>query len=161
MKLRMVAVVALLVLLSVGTNCNRLDKGLEAEKSYSRYAMEYHREHPETRKGDARLELWSTADYVAKSVQEHDSGGSWAKWSDQIPYLAEAIKKFNGHPFCVIESPSQTVVLAFYVDSNLSSRTCTAAAVPPNAIAGIESGDMDSLESHKCMAYVLRRPIKR
>ena len=75
-----------------------LTRGLEEEKSYTRHAMEFHRTHPDKRKGDQVLEVWSDADYIARSVAEHNSTGQWVAWSDRLPYLPENLKKREGRP---------------------------------------------------------------
>lgn len=46
--------------------------------------MEYHRQHSEERRGDAVLEVWSTADYIAQSVIEQHLVGDWAKMTDKL-----------------------------------------------------------------------------
>lgn len=69
------------------TGCGRFDesltRGLEEEKSYTRHAMEYHREHPDKRRGDSVLDTWSEADYIALAVTKQKSKGEWATPSDQ------------------------------------------------------------------------------
>src|ERR1700674_4653299 len=73
------------------TGCKRFDgsltRGLEEEKSYTRHAMEYHRDHPDDRRGDTVLDTWSTADYIALDVAKQKLKGDWAKPSDQLAFL--------------------------------------------------------------------------
>ena len=74
-----------------------LNRGLEEEKSYTRHAMEYHREHPDQRRGDTVLEVWSKADNIAQSVKKESIAGSWARFSDQFQFLPERLLAKNRH----------------------------------------------------------------
>src|ERR1700732_4660842 len=90
-----------------------LTRGLEEEESYTRHAMEYHRTHPDKRRGDQVLEVWSDADYIAQSVVQHNSPNQWATWSDKLSYLPETLRTRDGRPYCVINAPPDTIVLWF------------------------------------------------
>ncbi len=63
-------IAATLCLVMQVCDSSSLNKGLEeVMKSYTRHAMEYHRDHPDKRNGDRVLEVQVTADYVAQAVE--------------------------------------------------------------------------------------------
>jgi len=132
-----------------------LDKGLEEEKSYTRHAMEYHREHPDQQRvGTDVLETWSKADYIAQAVEKESIAGTWARFSDQLQFLPEGLKRQNGKPFCVVQFPAMIVVLWPPLQP---FDNCTIYLVPaPHDIAEIKSGDMDFSGKSDSWVYVLK-----
>ena len=131
-----------------------LTRGLEEEESYTRRAMEYHREHPDKRKGDLVLEVWSEADYIAQAVEQQGPAGEWAMWSDKLGYLPEKLRTRNGRPFCVIESPPETIVI-WYLSAPPTN--CDQASSGDAALAGVRSGDLEFSGRQDDWVYVLRR----
>ncbi len=129
-----------------------MNQGLEEEKSYTRHAMEYHRQHPDERRGDKVLEEWSTADYVAQAVAGQRISGNWARFSDQLEFLRPEIRNnASGHPFCVIQTSDRIVVVDYL------------SGVPPSCTptqifdtARIKSGDMEFSGRTDYWVYVLR-----
>jgi hypothetical protein len=131
-----------------------LNRGLEEEKSYTRHAMEYHREHPDQRRGDTVLEVWSKADYTAQSVEKESIAGSWARFSDQLQFLPETLKRENGKPFCVIQFPVMLLVLW---PPSQPFDSCTIYLAPaPHDVAEIKSGDMAFSGRTDSWVYVLK-----
>jgi hypothetical protein len=128
-----------------------LTRGLEEEKSYTRHAMEYHRTHQDQRKGDEVLEVWSDADYIAQLVANQNSAGQWGEWSDNLPYLPENLRKRDGRPYCVIESPPDTIVIWFL---SPAPPKCDVAlgSVPPN----LRSGDLEFSGREDYWVYLSR-----
>ena len=141
------------------TSCVRfnesLTRGLEEEKSYTRHAMEYHREHPGERRGDRVLETWSAADYIALSVAKQKLDGEWAKPSDELAFLQPALKMDSaGRPYCVIQEVEAIIVLDFF---HASSPDCTLDFAKRLAIYKIHSGDMEFSGRTDYWVYVLKR----
>jgi hypothetical protein len=102
--------------------------------------MEYHREHPDQRRGDTVLETWSKADYIAQSVSNEKITGSWAQFSDQLQFLPDSLKRENGKPFCVIQFPAMVLVLWPLAQP---FQKCTIYMAPaPHDVGEIKSGDM-------------------
>ena len=131
-----------------------LNRGLEEEKSYTRHAMEYHREHPDQRRGDTVLEVWSKADYIAQSVKKEGLAGSWARFSDQLQFLPENLKGANGKAFCVIQFPAMIVVLWPPLQP---FDNCTIYLAPaPHDVAEIKSGEMRFSGRTDSWVYVLK-----
>ena len=130
-----------------------LTRGLEEEKSYSRHAMEYHRQHPDKRKGDAVLEVWSDADYIAQAVAKINPAGRWAAWSDKLSYLPDSLRNRNGHPYCVIDSPTDTIVL-WFVSS--ASATCNVNSADDAPLSNIQSGNLEFSGRSDYWIYILR-----
>lgn len=138
--------------------CDRIDssmnKGLEEEKSYTRHAMEYHRLHPESRRGDQVLETWSTADYIAQVVASQRISGTWARFSDQLDFLRPEIRiDASGRPFCVVQTSGGIVVVDYLSDV---PATCTLQSTETLDTARIKSGDMEFSERTDHWVYVLR-----
>jgi hypothetical protein len=134
---------------------NSLNTALEEEKSYSRHAMEYHRQHPEKRRGDLPLDVWSTADYIAQSVVEQHSRGDWATMSDQLAFLPDRLKRMSGNPFCVIQR-SDTIEVVWYFSLSGSEKCSLESKFNAN-LSGIASGDMQFSGRTDYWIYVLRR----
>jgi hypothetical protein len=134
-----------------------LTTGLEEEKSYTRHAMEYHRTHPDKRKGDVVLEVWSDADYIAQYVAQQNSPNRWAAWSDNLSYLPERLKDHGGHPYCVVESPPETIVLWFLSAPPANCNVISATSAP---LSSIQSGDLEFSGREDYWIYVLRRAQK-
>jgi hypothetical protein len=130
-----------------------LTTGLEEEKSYSRHAMEYHRQHPDKRKGDAVLEVWSDADYIAQAVAKINPAGHWAAWSDELSYLPDNLRNRNGRPYCVIDSPPDTIVL-WFVSS--ASATCNVNSADDVPLSNIQSGNLEFSGRSDYWIYILR-----
>jgi hypothetical protein len=102
--------------------------------------MEYHRDHPDQRKGDRVLETWSTADYIAQTVEERKISHDWAEFSDHLPFIRQSIQNdMSGKPFCVVQKNSNVIVIDY-----LQSRPglCTLDAVQGIDFSRIQSGDM-------------------
>ena len=131
-----------------------LTRGLEEEKAYTRHAMEYHREHPDKRRGDSVLDTWSAADYVALAVARQKLKGDWATPSDQLPFLPADVKfDLEGRPFCVIQRAEAVIVLRFL------SRTgggCTLGTAKQIDISNINSGDMEFSRRTDYWIYVVK-----
>lgn len=149
---------SLFVLVAV-TACKRMEdsltRGLEEEKSYSRHAMEYHRDHPDERRGDNVLETWSQADYIAVNTTKQKLSGEWAKPSIQLQFLpAELRSDSSGRPFCVIQTAEAVIVLHFLDKIN---NECTIETAKHLDVSGIQSGDMFAGRTDYWI-YVLRRP---
>lgn len=147
-------VLALVILSGCQKIEKSLTKGLEEEKSYTRHAMEYHREHPDKRRGDSVLDTWSAADYIALNVAKQNLPGEWAKTSDQMPLLPTDLRSdVRGRPFCVIQR-SQTIVVLRFLDK--ATIDCTLDAVKQLDISKIDSGDMEFSGRTDYWVYVLR-----
>jgi hypothetical protein len=131
-----------------------INKGLEEEKSYSRHAMEYHRAHPNKRKGDRVVETWSTADYIAQAVRSQKISGDWADFSDQLGFLRPDIKSDpSGRPSCVVQRGPNVLVIDFL---SATSGPCTVESTQRIETARIESGDMEFSGRSDYWVYVLR-----
>jgi hypothetical protein len=152
---------AVLALLSavIGTSfgCSRLerslDTGLEEEKSYTRHAMEYHRQHPEKRQGDEVLEVWSAADYIAQSVIKQHRVGNWATMSDQLAFLPDRLKHMNGKAFCIIQKGDLIEVVWYFS----GAEKCSLQSQFNANLTQIASGDMEFSGRTAYWIYVLRR----
>lgn len=134
----------LLVVLAF-TSCERFDKslarGLEEEKSYTRHAMEYQRQHPEKRHGHTVLDTWSAADYIAVDVAKQKVPGEWAKPSDQLSFLPARLKTdVEGVPFCVAQRLDAIIVIPVL---DKKSFECTLQSVKRLDVSQIHSGDME------------------
>jgi hypothetical protein len=131
-----------------------INRGLEEEMSYSRHAMEYHRQHPEKRSDDRVLETWSTADYVAQAVATARISGNWAQFSDQLDFLRPEIQRNAwGHAFCVLQQSGTIIVLSYLTQS---PSTCTLQSAQGLNLAVIHSGDMEFPGRSDFWVYVLR-----
>ena len=160
MSLRVIPIVLCLLLVM---GCDRfksdLTRSLEEEKSYSRVAMEYHRLHPEKRKGDIVLETWSTADYIAQAVARQNIPGEWAARSDRLPFLDQILRyDWKGRSFCVIQKWNTVIVLCY---PHEGGRSCYIDAVSKTELNGIVSGDMRFSGRSDVWIYVLRLPPKQ
>jgi len=138
--------------------CDRIDssmnRGLEEEKSYTRHAMEYHRQHPEKRRGDEVLETWSTADYVAQAVASKRISGDWARFSDQLQFLRSEIRRnTSGRPFCVVQTSDSIVEVDYLLNVPTS---CTQQSTEALDTARIKSGDMEFSGQSNYWICVLR-----
>jgi|ERR1700686_1191987 len=138
--------------------CDAVDssitRGLEEEKSYTRHAMEYHREHPNERKGDRVLETWSTADYIALAVRSQKSSGDWARPSDQLGFLRLDIRADSwGHPFCVVQRGGNILVIDYLAPG---PARCTLESTQNIDSTHIDSGDMVFSGRSDYWVYVLR-----
>jgi hypothetical protein len=100
--------------------------------------MEYHRTHPESRSGDAVLEVWSTADYIAQLVAKQQFQGAWASRSDQLSFVPDNLKRSHGQPFCVIRRPS-VVSIIWYLSAD---EKCGLDALLETHPEEIRSGEM-------------------
>jgi hypothetical protein len=139
-------------------SCDKMDssinRGLEEEKSYSRHAMEYHRQHPDKRRGDRVLETWSTTDYVAQAVAANKTPGDWARFSDQMDFLKPTIKTDpSGRAFCVVQHSGSIVVLSYVTDP---PSTCTLQSILGLDTSRIQTGDMEFSGRTDFWVYVLR-----
>jgi hypothetical protein len=143
------------------TGCKRFDKsltrGLEEEKSYTRHAMEYHRGHPDQRRGDGVLDAWSAVDYIALDVASHKLTSEWAKPTDQLAFLPTDLKlDSGGRPFCVIQRAEAIIVLRFLDKTAMDCAMDTAKRLD---ISNIQSGDMEFSGRTDYWIYVLKRPV--
>ncbi len=143
------------------TACKRaedsLTRGLEEEKSYSRHAMEYHREHPDKRRGDNVLETWSQADYIALNITRQKLKSEWAKSSDQLPFLpAELRLDSSGRPLCVIQTGEAVIVLRFMDKTNSECSIDTAKSLD---VSKVQSGDMVFSGRADFWIYVLKGTV--
>jgi hypothetical protein len=141
------------------TGCEKaeqsLTRGLEEEKSYTRRAMEYHREHPERRRGDTVFDTWSTADYIAVDVAKQNLPGQWAKDSDQLFFLPAFLRVDPaGRPFCVVQRPDVIIVLRFL---DKKAMDCTVDGTRQIDVSNIRSGDMEFSGRTDFWVYVLKR----
>lgn len=145
-------------ILALGS-CSRLERSvtrnLELEKSYTRRAMEYHREHPERRRGDEVLETWSTADYIAVALEQQKLPGEWARQSTELPFLEDRLKNDSaGRPFCVIQTAGRIIVLRVLGSTPF---VCRLEATNELEISSIRSGDMQFSGRTDFWTYVLDR----
>jgi hypothetical protein len=153
------AVFALLSVVVIGSSfgCsqleNSLNTALEEEKSYSRHAMEYHRQHPEKRQGDSVLEVWSTADYIAQSIIEQHRAGDWATMSEQLAFLPDRLKRMNGKPFCIIQKGDIIEVVWYFS----GAEKCSLQSQFNANLSHLASGDMEFSGRKDYWIYVLRR----
>jgi hypothetical protein len=116
--------------------------------------MEYHRQHPEKRRGNRVLETWSTADYVARGVASAKLPGNWARFSDQLDFLQPTIQKnSSGYPFCVTQQADSLVVLEYL---RQPPPTCTVQSGQGIATSRIQSGDLEFSGRTDFWVYVLR-----
>lgn len=143
------------------TGCKKFDesltRGLEEEKSYTRHAMEYHREHPDKRRGDSVLDAWSAADYIALDVAKQKLKGEWAKPSDQLAFLPTNLKLDSaGRPFCVIQRGEAIIVLRFL---DKTAMDCTLDTAKQLDISNIHTGDMEFSGRTAYWIYVLKLPV--
>jgi hypothetical protein len=151
-------VISVLFIALAMTGCDRFNdsliKGLEEEKSYTRHAMEYHREHPDQRRGDKVLEIWSKADYLAQSVAKQPVTENSARFSDRIQFLPDNLKQENGKPFCVIQFPGTVLVLW---PPLRPFDSCTLSLAPtPRDVSQIKSGDLQFSGKTDAWVYVLK-----
>lgn len=142
------------------TGCERfngsLTRGLDEEKSYTRHAMEYRREHPDKRHGDSILDAWSEADYITLDVAKQKLDGEWAKQSDQLAFLPTDLKfDSSGRPFCVIQRGEVVIVLRFLDKTPLD---CTLDTAKQLDISKIHSGDLEFSGRTDFWIYALKRP---
>ncbi len=149
----------LLLALLAPIGCKRLNesltKGLEEEKSYTRHAMEYHRGHPDERRGDNVLDTWSTADYIALSVAKQKLVGEWARPSDQLSFLPASLRLDSGaRPFCVIQMGEDIIVLRFL---NKTTGECTIDIIGSLDTSKIHSGDMEFSGRADYWTYIFRQ----
>lgn len=143
-------------LLIVLPSCERVDQhlteGLEEEKSYTRKAMEYHRQHPDQRREDKVLEAWSAADYVATEVAKQQFGER-VKRSDQLFFLPTNLRlDSSGNPFCVIRKAGVVIVLRFL---EKSAKECRPDIEEQVDISSIRSGEMAFSGRKDFWIYVL------
>jgi len=142
------------------TGCERfnesLTRGLEVDKSYTRSAMEYRREHPDTRRGNSVLDAWSEADYIALDVARQKLNGEWEKPSDQLAFLPTELKlDSRGKPFCVIQRGQVIIVLRILDRTTLDCAMDTSEHLD---ISKIHSGDLEFSGRTDYWIYVLKRP---
>jgi hypothetical protein len=142
----------LLAIVGVSAFNASLTKGLEEEKSYTRHAMKFHRTHPDQRKGDNVLEVWSDSDYIAHLAAQQNTANPWAAWSDSLTFLPEKIRKRDGRPYCVIESPPDTTVIWFLSPASLKCNV-TGGFAP---ISNIRSGDLEFSGRQDYWIYLLK-----
>lgn len=147
------------VSLSTAQGCTHFKKNLtqelEAEKSFTRYAMEHHRQHPNQRNGDDVLETWSTADYIAVATAQQKLPSNWASPSDRLPFLQNELRlDSSDRPFCVILNAGNIVVLRLLAETPLDCRLNAAEQIN---ISRIRSGDMDFSGRSDFWVYVLRQ----
>ena len=138
--------------------CDRIDssmnKGLEEEKSYTRHAMEHHRLHPESRRGDKVLETWSTADHIAQAVASQRASGTWARFSDQLDFLRPEIRiDASGRPFCVVQANGGIIVVDYLL---AVPANCTLQSAEALETSRIKSGDMEFSGRSDYWVYVLK-----
>jgi hypothetical protein len=132
-----------------------LNRGLEEEKSYTRHAMEYNRQHPEKRPGDAVLETWSTADYIAQAAVDQKSPGDWAHSTDQLLFLQSSLQKdLAGRPFCIVRRGGEIVVIRYVAETQTPG--CTLQSTGNADTAKIRSGDMEFSGPADYWTYSLR-----
>lgn len=149
---------ALLLVFVAGCSQHKksLAKGLEEEKSYTRHAMEYQREHANHRRGDEVLETWSTMDYVAVAVARQKQPGEWAIPSNELPFLDQKLQRDSaGRPFCVIQVVSRVIVLRYLPNK---PSVCTLDGTREIEASRVRSGDMEFSGRTDYWIYVLERP---
>jgi hypothetical protein len=134
-----------------------LTRGLEEEKSYTRHSMEYHREHPDKRRGDIVLDTWSAADYIALDTAKQKLTDEWAKPSDQLAFLPTDLKLDPaGRAFCVVQRDETIIVLRFLDKTGLD---CTLDTAKQLDISKMHSGDMEFSGRTDYWVYVLKQPV--
>jgi len=132
-----------------------LVKGLEAKKSYTRYAMETYRKDPRIFQEDKRvLEVWSRADHVALVAARipGDKGGSTASLSLKYPTIPNNI---DGRPFCLFQHGGVIVVFASMAGQPAN---CSSELLNTPDIDRIHSGDLAFSGRRDYWIYVLRLP---
>jgi hypothetical protein len=119
-----------------------LNRELEEEKSCTRHAMEYHRQHPENRPGDAVLQAWSTAGYIAQAVVDQKSPGDWTHYTDQLLFLQSSLQQdLAGRPFCIVRRGGEIVVIRYVAETQTPG--CTLQSTGNVNTAKIRCGDME------------------
>jgi len=117
--------------------------------------MEYHRAHPEKRRGDSVLDTWSAANYIAADVAKQNVPGQWATASDQLPFLPATLKEDSqGRPFCVIQRTDIIIVLRVLDKKNID---CTTDFAKGADVSKIQSGEMEFSGRIDYWTYVLKR----
>jgi hypothetical protein len=150
---------AAVLLCAMTTVCDSMDssinRGLEEEKSYTRHAMEYHRQHTEKRAGNPVLETWSTADYIAQAVADQKVSGDWARYTDQLPFLKPSLQKdLSGRPFCAVRRDREIVVIRYVAETK--TKECTLQSAGHVDTGQIKSGDMEFSGRTDYWTYSLR-----
>jgi hypothetical protein len=134
-----------------------LVQGMEEEHSYSRHAMEYHRAHPNHRRGDTVLETWSSADLIAQSISKQTFQVPWVTTSDQLDFLDYTLRKDKfGRPFCVAQRKEDIVIIDFGDRPN-PILSCDLESIVDLDLSSIRSGDM-LYTDRSDWVYVLRTP---
>jgi hypothetical protein len=133
---------------------NSITRGLEEEKSYTRHAMEYHRDHPDKRQGDLVLEVWSDADYIAQLVYQQHEGNEWAQWSDALSYLPQNLRRHGGKPYCILNLSDQ--ILVFWALPN-QTVACQVSMANSPQISTVQSGDLDFSGRSDFWVYAFRK----
>jgi hypothetical protein len=119
-----------------------LVRGMEVEHSYSRTAMEYHRAHPNHRRGDPILDTWSTADLIATEITKHQFEVPWVTTSDQLEFLDVMLRRdMYGRPFCVAQRKDDIIVIDFGNRPN-PILSCDLENVVDLDLSRIRSGDL-------------------
>jgi hypothetical protein len=148
-------VAAMLLYFGIPKFISSLNRGLEEEKSYTRHAMEYHREHPEMRRGDSVLDTWSDADYIAETVFRNGAKGDWVSGSDKLGYVPANLKRDrDGVPFCILRR-TQTVVVVKFIGNTPTS--CTTEFTSKVEVTGIASGELQFSGRTDYWVYLLQR----
>jgi hypothetical protein len=133
----------------------RLNQGLEDEKSYTRHAMEAYRKNPGAFLGNKNvLETWSKSDYIALAVARQKKHGNWADNSDKLDFLEPNLQHdATGSPFCVIQQGDYVIVLSI---RSAVVPNCSADLIKKINIDQIKSGDMEFSGRSDYWVYVLR-----
>jgi hypothetical protein len=148
--------------LSILWGCDRFNRslttGLEEEKSYTRHAMEYHRQHPNKRHSGV-LDAWSESDYIAVAVVKQNLDGQWVQQSNQLPFLENSLKlDTDGRPFCVAQRTDSVIVLRFWDKTKMD---CTLNSANKIDTSHINSGDMEFSGRTDFWIYMLKTTNQR
>jgi hypothetical protein len=131
-----------------------LVKGLQAEKSYTRHAMETYRKDPQVFPEEQKrvFEVWSRADHVALAASRipGDKSGSTASLSLKYPTIPYNV---DGRPFCLFQHDRMIVVFA-RMDGQPAN--CSSELLNTPGIELIHSGDLAFSGRRDYWIYVLR-----
>jgi hypothetical protein len=151
------AISAALMTISCDRFEQHLNRSLEEEKSYTRHAMEYHRQHPDQRRGDGVLDSWSQMDYIAVAVAGQNQEGDWASLSDHLPFLKDNLRlDLDGRPYCIVQTPDSIYVVRYLRESTKEPLNCSE-DIAHFSVPAIRSGDMEFSGRTDYWIYLLKR----
>ncbi len=157
MRISVISLALVSTMFSCAKFTQRLNQGLQDEKSYTRHAMETYRKNPGAFRGNKSvLETWSKSDYIALAVAQEKRGGNWAETSDKLSFLEPKVRNdTTGRPFCVIQQDDYIAVLSIRSEK---TPNCSSDLIKGINIERINSGDMEFSGRTDYWIYVLRLP---